>query len=131
MLELGLRFFFGIMALRISKVIRAEARVLAEFGQSRALATLVWLFPLGPYVALFGSFYTPFPVAFIAAAGCYLPALLVARRQSQALETSGTDRVRVARAAITEAFGTALAGVIFLAVGFAFTYGAKAVAPSA
>ncbi len=107
MLELGLLFFFGLMALRISKTIRAEAIVLAEFKQSQSLAKLVWLFPLGPCIALLGSFYIPFPIAFLATAACYLPALVAARRQGRALETSGTDRVRAAQAAMTEAFGMA------------------------
>jgi hypothetical protein len=125
MLDIALLVFFGVMSYRISKAVRDEATVLAEFKLTTKLALLVLLFPLGPIVFLFASVLIAFPLAYVAAASCYIPALLTARQQARTLETAGTDRVQKAQTAVSQAFGTSLVGLLYIAVVFAFTFGAR------
>jgi uncharacterized membrane protein len=131
MLDIALFAFFAVMAYRIAQSVRREAHILAEFKQPQTLGLLVLLFPLGPLVLLVGSLLTPFPVAHIAAVFCYLPALIGARRQARALETAGTDRVQRAQTAISQAFGTALVGLGYVAVVFALAFGVRAIGQGA
>jgi hypothetical protein len=128
MFDIALLIVFGVMAYRTIQAVRNEAQILAEFKQSQAVALLAVLFPLGPLVLFVAAVVMPFPLAFVVAAFCYLPALIVSRQQLRILETAGTDRVQKARAAATQAFGTALVGLIYVAISFAFTWGAISIA---
>ena len=121
MLDIALIIFFCVMAYRIATTIHRETPIFREFNQPKTLAFTVMLFPFGPIVLLIGVARLPFPLAFLGAAACYLPALLIARRVGGALEKAGTDRVREAQAAISNAFGTALAGLIYVALHLLFT----------
>ena len=129
MLELGLLIFFGGMAFRISKMLRDEAITLEIHDLSRTLQVRVFLFPVGPSALLYGAFYAPLALAAVGALLCYVPVLLIARRQSSKLQTAGTDRVAKAESAISEEFCVALVGVIFVVAVVAITWGAKCVAP--
>lgn len=120
MLDITLFVVFGVMAVRIARMVHAESAIFLEFNQSRSIAALVFLFPLGPLVLITGTFRLGWLVAVILAAPCYLPALVVARRRVAAFERAGTDRVHPAKSAVTEAFGTALAGLLYIAVVLAF-----------
>ncbi len=131
MLEFGLLIFFGGMALRISKALRDEAITLEIYEVSRTLHVLVFLFPFGPSILFYGSFYAPLALSAFTASLCYVPVLVIASRQARRLQTAGTDRVVKAESAISEAFGVALVGVIFVVAATAITWGAKAVAPGA
>ncbi len=125
MLDFVFLFFFGFMAFKIYRQLRREKFILSEFKQSGTLALLVLLFPVGSLVMLLGSYAIPFPFAFILATGCYIPTLLIARRQLRSLETAGTDRVQTAQSAISSAFGTALVGMVYVAIVFAISFAAK------
>ena len=116
MLDLAVTIAFCVMAVRIAKAIRQNAAIFREFNQPRTLAFLVFLFPLGPFILLFGIRYLPFLLVPIAAAGCYLPALLAARKPIQVFERAGTDRVNRALRASREAFGIAVGGLIYVAI---------------
>jgi hypothetical protein len=129
-LELGSLAFFALMARRISRTLRQEAITLEVYEMSQSLAILVYLFPIGPIVLFYGHFLAPFPLSFALAACCYLPALVVARRQSRALQAAGTDRVHKAGTAVAEAFGIALVGKIVVIAALAITWGARTVSPS-
>lgn len=59
---------------------------------------------------------SPLPLNFTAALACFIPALVLARRVDLALQRAGTDRVKEAQAAVTQAFGTALAGIVYVAI---------------
>jgi hypothetical protein len=120
MLEAALFIAFGVMAVRIARAVHAEATIFLEFKQSRSIAALVFLFPLGPIVLLLGTFRLGWLVAVVLAAACYVPGLVVARRRLAAFERAGTDRVHPARSAVTQAFGTALAGLLYVAVVLCF-----------
>jgi hypothetical protein len=131
MLELGLLIFFGGMALRISKTLRDEAVTLEIYELPRTLHVLVFLFPVGPSILFYGSFHVPLALSAFTASLCYVPVLIIARRQARKLQTAGTDRVAKAESAISEAFGVALVGVIVVVAVTAIAWGAKAVAPGA
>lgn len=120
MLDIALLIVFCVMAYRIATAIYRESPIFREFKQPRALALVVMLFPFGPVMLLAGATRLPFPLAFIGAAACYVPALLIARRLGHAFEKSGTDRVKKAQAATSLAFGTALGGLIYTALLFLF-----------
>ena len=120
-LHLSLFILFIVMSYRVASGVIREAVVLREFNQSRTLAFVVLLFPLGPVILLAGSYFLPFPIAYIAAAACYVPALAFSHLYGRALETAGTDRVQKAQASISQAFGTALVGIIYVGVHFGIT----------
>jgi hypothetical protein len=120
MLDVVLFIVFGVMAVRIARVVRVESAIFLEFKQSRSIGLLVFLFPLGPLVLLLGTFRLGWLVAIVLATACYLPALLVARRRVAAFERAGTNRVHPAKRAASEAFGTALAGLVYVAVVLLF-----------
>lgn len=123
MLDLLLVIVFGIMSYRVAAAVRREARVLNEFKQTTNLAWLVLLFPLGPLVLLAGAARLPFPVAFLVAAACYVPALLLARRQNHVLEAARTDRVRRARTATSQVVVLGFAGLAYVAVALIIAFG--------
>lgn len=123
MLEIVLFIAFGVMAVRIARVVHAESAIFLEFKQSRSIGVLVFLFPLGPLVLLIGTFRLGWLIAAVLAAACYLPVLLVARRRLAAFDRAGTDRVHSARSAVSQAFGTALAGLLYVAVVLIFLIG--------
>ncbi len=127
MLDLALLVLFCVMAYRIAGAMRRESAILREFRQPRALAFLVLLFPLGPIAVWSVVFHTPYLLAFVAAAVCYLPALLLARRMELALQRAGTDRVRRARDAASQAFGTALIGLVYLAISLLYALAASSI----
>jgi hypothetical protein len=62
-------------------------------------------------------------LALVVCVACYLPNLLLARRISGAFERAGTDRVKEAGSAVSQAFGTSLVGLIYTAVGFVYVVG--------
>jgi hypothetical protein len=131
MLEIALIFFFGGMALRISKVLQSEAITLEIYDIPRTLQFLVFLFPAGPSILFYGSFFAPLAVSALAATLCYLPTLMLARSQARTLQMAGTDRVARAENAISEAFGMSLVGIIFVVAATAIAWGVKSVAPGA
>src|SRR5262245_46794587 len=118
MLDAVLLIFFGVMAVRVATAVSREATVFREFQQSRSLAFLALLFPLGPLVMLAGLNRIGLLGSVLVAAACYLPALLSARRLMRAFDQAGTDRVSKAQSAASQAFGTALVGLLYVAVVF-------------
>jgi hypothetical protein len=115
MLDVLLLVFFGVMAYRIAIAVRHERPIFLEFGQSRNLGHTAFLFHLGPVATLLLLGRSPL-LAFLATIACYLPGLVLAHRVGAALQRAGTDRVNAAKSVATQAFGTALVGLIY-AVG--------------
>ena len=122
-LSLILIVVFAVVAYRLSAALSRESSILAEFGQTKALTFAVLLFPLGPMLLILAPLVLPSLVALMAAAVCYLPALLVARKQDRALQMSGTDRVNAARSTVESSFGAALAGLLYVVVVSLFSLG--------
>ena len=114
MLDLAFFILFCVMAVRIALSVFRESAILREFNQSRVLAGVVFLFPLGSLVLLAGVARWGVFVAFPLAAACYIPGLMVAHRLSIALERTGTDRVKGIRNVASQAFGTALVGLAYV-----------------
>jgi hypothetical protein len=127
MFDLALMIFFFVMTYRVAAALYREAAIFREFEQPRSLGLLVLLFPLGPFVLYIGMLRLPLPLAFVGAAACYIPALYLARRMGLALERARTDRVKGAQDAVAGAFGTALAGMIYVALHLIFTVSVAAI----
>ena len=118
--DIALFILFGVMAVRVARTVQVESAIFMEFKQSRSIAALVFLFPLGPLVLLLGTFRLGWLVAIVLATACYLPGLVVARRRVAAFERAGTDRVHPAKSAASQAFGTALVGLVYVAFVLVF-----------
>ena len=125
MLDFGLLIFFGVMAARIARLVWREAAIYREFNQSRALGYLVLLFPLGPILALTTALRLGWLVALVLVLGCYLPGFIAARRHLSFFERAGTDRVKSAESAATQAYGTAIVGFIYTGLLLIFTLAAS------
>ena len=119
MIDIALTVLFSVMAYRIATGVLRHSAVFGEFKQSRALGVLALLYPLGPLALFFLGVRLP-EVAFVLAAACYVPGLLLARAHRLAFDRAGTDRVQAAMAVSTQAFGTALVGLLLVA--FHLTY---------
>jgi hypothetical protein len=114
MLDIVPLVVFALMAVRIVVTVLRHSAIFAEFGQSKVLVFLAPLFPVGPLLLLFFRNQS-LALALGAASACYLPALFVARRQIHAFDRAGTDRVKGALGATYQAFGTAIAGLVYIA----------------
>ena len=116
-----------VVSYRIASALRREKSIAEEFHVHKGVTPLVVLYPLGPIVLLASAFVVPFPIAHILAIACFVPGMLLARSQSRRLDSAGTDRVRGIQSALTEAFGAALLGLLYVLGSLAITYGARAV----
>lgn len=116
LLDLAIFVTLLVIAISASKAIRTQSVIFAEFEQSNVLAFMVFLFPAGPLIMIFGAAIFPAIVVFILAAICYIPALLIARRQKSAFQMAWTDRVRASREALTGVISVAFIGLIYLSV---------------
>jgi hypothetical protein len=113
MLDIALVIVFAVMAFRIVIAVLRNSAVFSEFRQSKALAFLAPLFPVGPFL-LFMFRGQSLVFALAAASACYLPALVFARKQLHVFDYAGTDRVKEALGATYQAFGTSIAGLIYI-----------------
>jgi Ca2+/Na+ antiporter len=120
MIDFVLLVFFGVMAVRIAQSVRRESAIYREFNQSQSLGYLVFLFPLGPALFLTTIFRLGWVVALVLVLACYLPSFLVARRHLSIFERAGTDRVKGAESAASQAYGTAIVGFIYAGLLLAF-----------
>ena len=115
------------MAYRINKAIYQESKIFQEFKQPRILALMVILFPVGPFLLFSNATGLPLPFATATSAACYLPALLLAHKVGQAFENAGTDRVKKSQAIVSQAFSTALVGLIYVTIVFIFSIAVGAI----
>jgi Ca2+/Na+ antiporter len=114
MLGISLLIVLLVLGTRAFIALRRASLVRAEFGQSLQLDYLALLYPLGPAALLFGSLLLPQIVLLVVVAAFYAYSLVVASRQRNALECSGTDRVKEALAATSSASLGALVGLIYV-----------------
>jgi hypothetical protein len=127
MLDLALLIFFCVMSYRVFVGIRREAIILDEFRLKNGIAHAALLFPFGPFILLIGPSRLAFPLAYVVAIACYLPAFVIARRYTSVLEVAGTDRVQRAQAAVQQASGTALLGLAYVSVTFIWFFAAATI----
>ena len=118
MIDIVLFIFFVVAAVRIFTLVRRESATFREFKQPQTLALVALLLPLGS-VAMVLFRATPL-LAVTAALACYLPTFLASRRLNLAFERAGTDRVKKAHGAASQAFGAALVGLIYVASVFLY-----------
>ena len=122
MLDIVAFIVFAGIAYRTVIAVRRESAILGEFNQSTALAYTSLLFPLGPVVMLLVGLKAPV-IASIFCTACYIPSLVLARRLTVAFDRAGTDRVKKANAVAWEAFGAAIAGLVYAAIPLLFVAG--------
>jgi hypothetical protein len=116
MFEVLLIIIFGVMAFRVVIGVNREADLITELKLPMTLVAVMPLYPAGPFLLLIGADSMPFPLAFIAAAACFLPGLLIANRFLKGVKAVGTERVKALRGVATEAFGTAIAGLAYVGI---------------
>lgn len=125
MLDFALLVFFGFMAARIARVVWREAPIYREFNQSRSLGYLVLLFPLGPVLALTATARLGWLFAALLVIACYLPGFIAARRHLSFFERAGTDRIKSAESAASQAYGTAIVGFVYTGLLLVFMLSAS------
>ena len=101
------------IAYKASKSLNKEPEILNEFGISKILSLLVYIYPLGPILLIFGA-VIPQIFLYPIVAGCYLPQLILAKKQSLILESVGTNRVKELENGISLAIIGAIIGLIYL-----------------
>jgi hypothetical protein len=106
---------FTGMTYRIVVTVKRESAVFAEFNQSMAVGYSALLFPLGPIIMFLVGTRMPV-IGILLCAACYVPGLVSGRRATVGFDRTGTDRVKAANGAAWEAFGTAIAGLVYVAV---------------
>lgn len=121
MIDVILIIFFGYMAIRIFRAVQKENEIFKEFNQSKTFAWLALLFPFGPIVYLVTVFRLGWLIAIVLMAACYIPSLITSRKQIKIFEYAGTDRVKNAHNAATQAFGTAIGGLVYTAISLLFS----------
>ena len=122
MFDIALFVFFSVMSYRVCSGVYREAKIFREFRQTKTLAHVALLFPLGPLVMFSGPSRLGYPIAYVLASGCFIPALVVARRCGRALDVAGTDRVQQAQISVSQAFGTALLGLAYIGIAVALVF---------
>lgn len=119
---------FSTLAIRIAKSLKKESNIINEFNLPNYLIFLIMLYPLSPIILyIIGSsiLYSTVDnltlvVTTLAALACYLPGLIVAKRCLLKIDRAGTDRVRNAQNVITQAYMTAIGGIVYIIIVFSF-----------
>ena len=91
MIDAALFVAILIFGIRAFLALRRESAIRREFGQSRLLDGLVLLLPLGPIALLVSPRLVSQNFPFVATAAFCIATLVVASKQRNALECSGTD----------------------------------------
>lgn len=121
LLDLAIFITLLVIALKASKAIRTQSAIFTEFEQSNVLALLVFLYPAGPIIKILGGAYFPAVMVFGLTTICYIPALVIARKQISVFQVAGTDRVRTSKDALTSVVSGAFIGLIYLSVVLVLT----------
>jgi len=122
MIDAALFVAILILGIRAFLALRRESAIRREFGQSRLLDGLVLLLPLGPVALLVGPRLVSQNFLLLAAAAFFVATLVVASKQRNALECSGTDRVKGALAATSSATLGAMVGLIYVGLSGIFAF---------
>ena len=101
-----------VIAFRAATAIRKQRKLFAEYGQSTILAFLVFIYPLGPLLLFAGSPFIPKLFLFPLVTVCFIPQLMIGRRQNKAFELSATDKTNSAKESLSTVNLGALTGLI-------------------
>ncbi len=116
MLDYLLLITLLVLSVRAFQALNRESLIFDEFAITNHLKYLVLLYPLGPLALLLGRTRLQ-PAALIGlVATIYIASIILASRQTEALERTGTDRVNPALAAISIATTGAIVGVVYLSL---------------
>ena len=118
-----------VISYRSAKAIRNNSNILEEFKQSKILSILVFIYPIGPLL-MYTSSVIPLVIIYPLAAACYIPQLIIARKQNEILSCTGTDRVYEVKKAISLASLGALIGLVYLSAGLIMTIATYSVSTS-
>ncbi|MBD3669548.1 MAG: hypothetical protein HUJ29_02155 [Gammaproteobacteria bacterium] len=122
MIDIAFIILFLVMTYKIFLGIGKEAAIFREYNQPLTLKLLILLFPVGPFIYSFVSVTAGWLPAGIVSYLCYLPALIISRKNINAFERSGTDRTNKALSVSNLAFGTSLLGLIYVSLFFLFDF---------
>jgi len=112
-MDIALFITLLFIAYRSSKAINNESEILNEFNISKILVFLVYIYPIGPILLVFGA-VIPQAILYPIVAVCYLPQLWLAKKQSLKLESAGTNRVKELSKGISLAIIGAIVGLLYL-----------------
>ena len=114
--------FFTYISFRVVQGVRKEASIFKEFNQSKKLAALSLLFPVAPILLLALTHRLGWLPSVILASCCYLPSLLISRKQAEAFQRSGTDRTKKAEDVVNQAFLASMVGLIYIGIFLVFIF---------
>jgi hypothetical protein len=120
MFDIALFVVFCVAALWIGAAIRRERAIWREFDQGMGLLLLLPLLPLAFPLSWLGGLWLPHAVVWALALLCCLPAWVIARRQREVFQRSGTSRAQAAEEAAANVGGLALLGMAALTLRIAF-----------
>lgn len=109
-----------VIAVQVTKEVLRNKEVFEEFGQTKKILFLVYLFPLAPVILLVGGYYMNMPIVYILASICFLPALILARKQDLAFQMAGTSKVKDAKEVISKVNTSGIVGLIIIGVTIVF-----------
>lgn len=122
MLDIVLLIFFIVMTFRVVQGVTKEASIFNEFNQSKKLVILSLLFPVGPILLLTLTHRLGWLPSVVLASCCYLPSLLISRKQGEAFQRSGTDRTKKAEGITDQAFLASMVGLIYIVIFLLFIF---------
>ena len=122
---------FGVIALRVARSVLKDAAVYREFQQTKSLALVVFLYPLGPPLLFAGPARVGWLLSVLVAIGCYLPGLFISMRNRRAFERAGWDRAVSALHSTSVASATAVGGLVYVALVAGLVLAFSSIAPDA
>ena len=109
-----------VISVQVIKGILRNKEVFEEFNQTKKLILLILLYPISPLVLLIGGFNLNVAVTYILGSLCFVPALVLAKKQALAFQLAGTDRVKDAKEVISKVNIGAFIGLGVIAISVVF-----------
>tara|TARA_B100001063_G_C16240672_1_gene300636 strand:+ start:82 stop:444 length:363 start_codon:yes stop_codon:yes gene_type:complete len=109
-----------VISVQVIKGILRNKEVFEEFNQTKKLILLILLYPISPLVLLIGGFNLHVAVTYILGSLCFVPALVLAKKQALAFQLAGTDRVKDAKEVISKVNIGAFIGLGVIVISVVF-----------
>lgn len=109
-----------VIAIRVMKKVNRNSDIFDEFKQSKILSVLIFSYPAVSVLMGIGALWIPIIPLYLLAILCFIPAALIAKKQSLAFQCAGTDRVTDAKEAMSQVVVGAFIGVISISVLIVF-----------
>ena len=114
MILLAITLILLVLAYRSSRAILKNKLIFREFNETIILALLVCLYPLVPFLSVVLSPILEKTILYPLLLMFFIPQILIARKQAEVFEKSGTDRVEPAKKALNLVVVGAIIGVIYV-----------------